>query len=142
MSGNPSLHIAVVPGDGIGPEVIAEAVRVLREADRRYELGLAFAEGLAGGAAIDATGDPIPEPTIALCRRSQAILLGACGGPKWDHGPRERRPEQALFTLRRTFGLYANLRPATVSPALLAASPLRAEVVEGVDILIVREQRR
>jgi 3-isopropylmalate dehydrogenase len=139
VSGNPSRHIAVVPGDGIGPEVIAEAVRVLREADRRYELGLAFAEGLAGGAAIDATGDPIPEPTIALCRRSQAILLGACGGPKWDRGPRERRPEQALFTLRKTFGLYANLRPATVSPALLAASPLRAEVVEGVDILIVRE---
>jgi 3-isopropylmalate dehydrogenase len=132
-------RIAVIPGDGIGREVIREAVRVLAEVDRRYEVGLEFEEGLAGGGAIDAVGHPIPEKTIELCRRSEAILLGACGGPKWDRGPRELRPEQALFTLRRTFGLYANLRPATVSPALLAASPLRREVVEGADLLIVRE---
>ncbi len=139
MSAARSRRIAVIPGDGIGREVIAEAVRVLAEVDRRHELGLAFEEGLAGGAAIDAVGHPIPEKTIELCRRSEAILLGACGGPKWDHGPRELRPEQALFTLRKTFGLYANLRPATVPAALLGASPLRREVVEGADILIVRE---
>jgi len=139
MSAARARRIAVVPGDGIGREVIAEAVRVLSAVDRRYELGLEFEEGLVGGAAIDAVGHPIPEETIALCRRSEAILLGACGGPKWDRGPRELRPEQALFTLRKTFGLYANLRPATVSPPLLTASPLRREVVEGADILIVRE---
>jgi len=132
-------RVAVIPGDGIGREVIGEAVRVLAEVDRRYELGLEFEEGIAGGGAIDAVGHPIPAHTIELCRRSEAILLGACGGPKWDRGPRELRPEQALFTLRKTFGLYANLRPATISPALLAASPLRREVVEGADILIVRE---
>ncbi len=136
---SPVRRVAVIPGDGIGREVIAQAVRVLAEVDRRYELGLEFEEGLAGGGAIDALGHPIPEKTIDLCRRSEAILLGACGGPKWDRGPRELRPEQALFTLRKTFGLYANLRPATVSPALLASSPLRREVVEGADILIVRE---
>ncbi len=139
MSAARARRIAVIPGDGIGREVIGEAVRVLAEVDRRYELGLEFEEGLAGGGAIDAVGHPIPEKTIELCRRCEAILLGACGGPKWDRGPRELRPEQALFTLRKTFGLYANLRPATVSPALLAASPLRREVVEGADILIVRE---
>jgi 3-isopropylmalate dehydrogenase len=132
-------RVAVIPGDGIGREVIGEAVRVLAEADRRYELGLEFEEGIAGGAAIDAVGHPIPEKTVELCGRSGAILLGACGGPKWDHGPRARRPEQALFTLRKTFGLYANLRPASVSPATLAASPLRREVVEGADLVIVRE---
>jgi 3-isopropylmalate dehydrogenase len=131
--------IAVVPGDGIGRDVTAEAVRVLAECDRRYELDLEFEEGLAGGAAIDATGHPIPPKTIELCRRSEAILVGACGGPKWDRGPRELRPEQALFTLRKTFGLYANLRPAKVVGALEGASPLRREVVAGADLLIVRE---
>ena len=139
MSTARTRRVAVIPGDGIGREVISEAVRVLAEIDRRYELGLEFEEGIAGGGAIDAVGHPIPEKTVDLCRRSEAILLGACGGPKWDRGPRELRPEQALFTLRKTFGLYANLRPASVSPALLAASPLRREVVEGADLLIVRE---
>jgi 3-isopropylmalate dehydrogenase len=131
--------VAVIPGDGIGREVTGEAVRVLTSVGRRYELSLEFEEGLAGGAAIEAFGHSIPERTVELFRRADAILFGACGGPKWDHGPRESRPEQALFTLRKTFGLYANLRPATVSPALLAASPLRREVVDGADLLIVRE---
>ena len=112
---------------------------MLAAAGRLHELNLEFEEGLAGGAAIDAVGHPIPEKTVELCRRSDAILLGACGGPKWDRGPRELRPEQALFTLRKTFGLYANLRPATVSQPMLAASPLRREVVEGADLLIIRE---
>ena len=139
MSAARPRRVAVIPGDGIGREVIAEAVRVLAKVDRQYELGLEFEEGLAGGAAIDAVGHPIPPKTVELCRRSDAILLGACGGPKWDRGPRELRPEQALFTLRKTFGLYANLRPAIVPPVLLAASPLRREIVEGADLLIVRE---
>jgi 3-isopropylmalate dehydrogenase len=134
-----TLAVAVVPGDGIGREVIAEAVRVLRDAGRRFEIGLSFEEGIAGGAAIDATGNPIPDETVALCARSGAILLGACGGPKWDKGPRHLRPEQALFTLRSRFGLYANLRPAVVRGPLVGASPLRRELAEGVDVLIVRE---
>jgi len=131
--------IAVIPGDGIGPEVIAESVRVLREVGRRHELALVFEEGLAGGAAIDARGVPMPPETLDLCRRCDAILLGACGGPKWDRGPAHLRPEQALFALRKTFQLYANLRPAVVSGPLVDASPLRREVVEGTDLLIVRE---
>ena len=132
-------RIAVIPGDGIGREVISQSVRVLAEAARGYEIPLEFEEGLAGGAAIDARGHPIPPETLDLCRRSEAILLGACGGPKWDRGPRHLRPEQALFTLRKTFELYANLRPAVVSPVLADASPLRREVVLGADLLIVRE---
>ena len=134
-----ALRIAVVPGDGIGGEVIAEAVRVLREAGRRFEISLSFEQGMAGGEAIDARGTPIPDDTVNLCARSDAILLGACGGPKWDTGPRHLRPEQALFTLRRRFGLYANLRPAVVRGPLVGASPLRREVAEGTDVLIVRE---
>jgi 3-isopropylmalate dehydrogenase len=139
VSGTPQ-RIAVIPGDGIGREVLAEAVRVLKEASGRYDIRLEFEEALAGGAAIDARGHPIPPETIELCRRSQAILLGAVGGPKWDgKGPVHLRPEQALFTLRKTFQLYANLRPAMVSGPLLESSPLRREIVEGVDFLIVRE---
>jgi len=139
MSPQRTYRIAVLSGDGIGPEVTAQAVRVLAEAGRRFGVGLAFEEGLVGGAAIDAAGDPIPADTLELCRRADAILLGACGGSKWDRGPTRRRPEQALFTLRKTFQLYANLRPATVTAPLLGASPLRREIVEGADILIVRE---
>ncbi|HXX38040.1 MAG TPA: 3-isopropylmalate dehydrogenase [bacterium] len=139
MSGPQPCRVAVIPGDGIGREVTPEAVRVLAEVGRRFGIGLSFEEGLAGGAAIDATGHPIPPETIELCRRSDAILVGACGGPQWDKGPAHLRPEQALFTLRKTFQLYANLRPAKVSPPLFHASPLRREVVEGTDILIVRE---
>jgi 3-isopropylmalate dehydrogenase len=132
-------RIAVIPGDGIGPEVITECLRVLAETSRRYELGLEWDEGLAGGAAIDRRGRPMPPETMELCRRSEAILFGACGGPKWDHGPASLRPEEAIFALRKTFGLYANLRPAAVSGALLDGSPLRRDVIEGTDVLIVRE---
>ncbi len=139
MTARAAHRIAVIPGDGIGPEVIAESVRVLGEVGRRDELGLVFEEGLAGGAAIDARGAPMPPETLELCRRSEAILLGACGGPKWDRGPAHLRPEQALFTLRKTFQLYANLRPAAVSGPLVDASPLRREIVDGADLLIVRE---
>lgn len=139
MTSRRTYRIAVIPGDGIGREVTAECVRVLQEVARRFEIDLACEEGLAGGAAIDARGHPIPPETVDLCRRSDAILVGACGGPKWDHGPVHLRPEQALFTLRKTFQLYANLRPAAVSGPLLTSSPLRPEIAEGTDILIVRE---
>ena len=139
MTSGHSRRVAVIPGDGIGPEVIAQGVRVLAEVGRRYEIALESEEGLAGGAAIDARGHPIPPETVDLCRRSDAILLGACGGPKWDALPVHLRPEQALFTLRKTFGLYANLRPAAVSGPLLPASPIRREVVDGLDLVIVRE---
>jgi len=139
VSASRTYRVTVIAGDGIGAEVTAEAVRVLSDVGRRFGIDLAFEEGLAGGAAIDATGHPIPEETVALCRRSDAILLGACGGPKWDRGPAELRPEQALFVLRKALQLYANLRPARMSPPLLGASPLRREVVDGTDFLIVRE---
>jgi len=132
-------RIAVIPGDGIGPEVIAACLRVLAEANRRYGLGLEWDEGLAGGAAIDRYGHPMPPGTLDLCRRSEAILFGACGGPKWDRGAVSLRPEEAIFALRKTFGLYANLRPAAISGPLLDGSPLRRDVIEGADILIVRE---
>lgn len=139
MTAERPQRIAVIPGDGIGPEVIAQSVRVLAEVGRRFEIALECEEGLAGGAAIDARGHPIPQETVDLCRRSDAILFGACGGPKWDTLPAHLRPEQALFVLRKTFELYANLRPAAVSGPLLHTSPLRRDIVDGLDVLIVRE---
>ncbi len=131
--------IAVLPGDGIGPEVIQEAVKVLKVAAERFDLSLTFQEGLLGGSAIDATGSPLPEETLTLCKGSDAILFGAVGGPKWDGLSTPIRPERGLLNLRRELGLYANLRPAKVFPALIDASPLKREVVEGADLLVVRE---
>ncbi len=139
MTSARTQHVAVIPGDGIGPEVISQTVRVLAEVGRRYEITVEYEEALAGGAAIDARGHPIPPETVDLCRRSDAILFGACGGPKWDTLPAHLRPEQALFTLRKTFQLYANLRPAAVSGPLVQASPIRREIVDGLDLVIVRE---
>jgi len=132
--------IAVLPGDGIGPEVTAQATRVLAAAGRRCGVEFCFREALIGGAAYDAAGHPLPEATLALCRESDAVLLGAVGGPKWDRLPVHLRPEMgALLPLRKKLGVYANLRPAVVFPALSAASTLKPEVVAGLDILVVRE---
>ncbi|KKM11710.1 3-isopropylmalate dehydrogenase [Clostridiales bacterium PH28_bin88] len=132
--------IAVLPGDGIGVEIVPEAVRVLELVGRRYGLEFEFAEGLIGGAAIDATGVPLPEATLKLCRESEAILLGAVGGPKWDDLPVHLRPEVgALLPLRKQLGLYANLRPVFLFPALEDASTLKQEVVAGTDMLVIRE---
>src|SRR5574341_1365884 len=128
--------IAVLGGDGIGPEVTAEAAKVLRAAARRFGLELTFREALVGGAAVDARGTPLPEETLALCRQADAILFGAVGGPKWDGLERALRPEQGLLKLRKTLNLYANLRPARLLPALAGASPLKPEVVEGTDLLV------
>ena len=131
--------IAVLAGDGIGPEVTDEAVRVLPAAARRFGHAFRFEYRSVGGAAIDAEGAPISEGTMDLCRRADAILFGAIGGPKWDGLPPDRRPERALLRLRKELGLFANLRPVKVHPALAAVSPLKPDLLAGVDILVVRE---
>ncbi|MDR2261239.1 MAG: 3-isopropylmalate dehydrogenase [Azoarcus sp.] len=127
--------ICVLPGDGIGPEITAQAVRVLEA----LGVGLEMETALLGGAAVDASGDPYPETTRKLAQEADAVLLGAVGGPKWDTLPREQRPERGLLGIRKHLGLFANLRPAVLYPELLNASTLKAEVVAGLDILIVRE---
>ncbi len=132
------MKIAVLPGDGVGPEVIAEAVKVLA-AVRPEGLALEIEQAPVGGAAYDATGDPLPARTLELARRADAVLFGAVGGPRYDALPRPKRPEQALLRLRKELNLFANLRPATVFPELAGASTLRPEVVAGLDLLIVRE---
>jgi len=131
--------IAVLPGDGSGQEVTPEAVRVLQTVGKRAGVGFEFESALIGGAAIDATGDPLPEASLALCRRASAILFGAVGGPKWDHLPQERRAERGLLRLRKELDLFANLRPAKCFPMLVDASPLKRSVVEGTDLMVVRE---
>ncbi len=129
------MKICVLPGDGIGPEIMAEAVRVLQALDLKFELE----EGLIGGGAVDATGTPYPEATKKLTAEADAILLGAVGGPKWDVLARELRPERGLLGIRKDLALFANLRPAILYPELANASTLKPEVVAGLDILIVRE---
>jgi 3-isopropylmalate dehydrogenase len=131
--------IAIFPGDGIGPEVTAEAVAVLDLVVPRYDLALTFSTGTIGGAAIDATGQPLPSVELARARSADAVLLGAVGGPKWDDPRASVRPEQALLGLRKGLGVYANLRPVWFVPALVRSSTLRPEVLEGVDLVVVRE---
>ncbi len=132
------MKIAVLAGDGIGPEITEQAERVIA-ALAQDGLRIETERALVGGAAYDASGDPLPESTLKLCEKSDAILFGAVGGPKYDALPRPKRPEQGLLRLRKHFDLFANLRPATVFPELAHASTLRPEVVAGLDILIVRE---
>jgi 3-isopropylmalate dehydrogenase len=129
------MKICVLPGDGIGPEITAEAVRVLNALGLKFEME----EAHLGGCAVDATGNPYPEATQKLARAADAVLLGAVGGPKWDNNPREQRPERGLLGIRKDLGLFANLRPAVLYPELANASTLKPEVVAGLDILIVRE---
>jgi len=129
------MKICVLPGDGIGPEIMAEAVRVLKALDLKLEME----EALLGGCAVDATGTPYPEATQKLAREADAVLLGAVGGPKWDALPRDQRPERGLLGIRKDLGLFANLRPAILYPELANASSLKPEIVAGLDILIVRE---
>lgn len=132
-------QIAVLPGDGIGPEVTEAAVRVLKALDEAEGLDLSFEFLPFGGEAVDAHGEPFPQPTRRAVLEADAVLLGAIGGPRWDGLPREKRPEQGLLSLRQTLGLYANLRPAKVIPGLEHLSPLCPEIARGVDLLIVRE---
>jgi 3-isopropylmalate dehydrogenase len=131
--------VTVLPGDGIGPEVTAQAAAVLQTAAARFDAEIELSSALIGGAAIDAENSPLPETTLASCEKSDAIFLGAVGGPQWENVPVNLRPEQGLLDLRRALGLFANLRPAVTYPELAAASPLRPEKLAGVDIIIVRE---
>ncbi|KXH84101.1 3-isopropylmalate dehydrogenase [Sporosarcina sp. HYO08] len=132
-------RVAVLPGDGIGPEVTAAAVRVLEVIARRFNHTFHIEFGAIGGEAIDKFNDPLPEDTIKLCEESDAVLLGAVGGPKWDQNPSALRPEKGLLAIRKKFDLFANLRPVAAVPALLHASPLKEEVAKEVDMMIVRE---
>jgi 3-isopropylmalate dehydrogenase len=137
--GAPTYSIALIGGDGVGPEVVAGAVSVLEAAGRRFGFDFAWRELTVGGAGIDAYGVGIRPEDVEDCRDADAVLLGAVGGPKWDNPDATVRPEQALFALRGGLGLFANLRPITVAPQLIAASPLKPELLDSVDCLIVRE---
>jgi 3-isopropylmalate dehydrogenase len=132
-------RVLLLPGDGIGPEVTSEAARVLELVARRHGIEVSLEEGLIGGASIDACGNPLADAVLEQARKSRAVLLGAVGGPKWDALPVDVRPEKGLLRIRKQLGLFANLRPAQVFPALVDASTLRREVVEGIDLLVVRE---
>ena len=134
-----TLTVALLPGDGIGPEVVAEGARILRAVAERYGHTIELSEGLIGGCPLDERGTPLPQETIDLCQNADAVLLGAVGGPRWDDPNARQRPEQGLLGLRRALQVYANLRPVRVHPSLAAASPLRAERLEGVDFIFVRE---
>lgn len=134
-----SKKILVIAGDGIGPEIMAEALKVLAVVDQRFNLDLDYDEALLGGAAIDATGVPMPDETLAKAKASDAILFAALGGPKWEGLDRAIRPEKGLLQFRSALELFGNLRPAILYPQLAAASSLKAELVSGLDILIVRE---
>lgn len=131
--------IAVLAGDGIGPEIVAEAVKILEFLRTQGGVEIEMEDGLVGGAAIDATGGPLPDATLKLARAADAVLLGAVGGPQWEPLPHAVRPERGLLGLRKELDLFANLRPATVHPQLVDASPLKPELVSGIDILVVRE---
>jgi len=132
-------NIVLLPGDGIGPEVVAQGRRVLEKVAARFGHEFVFSEQPIGGAAIEASGNPLPDATLAACERADAIVLGAVGGPKWDDPRAKVRPEQGLLAIRRALGLFANLRPVRVHPALASTSPVKADRVEGVDILFIRE---
>lgn len=134
-----SYRITLLAGDGIGPEIMAVAVEVLQAVAPKFSLSWEFTSALMGGAAIDATGEPLPSETLEACRHSDAVLLAAIGGYKWDNLPRHLRPETGLLGLRAGLGLFANLRPAQILPQLIDASSLKPEIVSGVDIMVVRE---
>lgn len=134
-----SRKVLILKGDYIGPEIVDEAVKVLKKVDQQFSLGVELEEGLLGGAALDEAGEPCPEQTLVQGRQSDAILMGSVGGPKWDDVERDLRPEKGLLKLRSGLGLFGNLRPAILYPQLAEASSLKPEVVAGLDILIVRE---
>ena len=132
--------IAVLKGDGIGPEIVDSAIAVLQMIERRFNIKFDYRFGLIGGVAIDATGAPLPSDTLELCKNADAVLLGAVGGPKWDGLAAHLRPEKALLSLRQSLGLFANLRPAVLYDSLKSSSPLRADIVKnGIDLIVVRE---
>jgi 3-isopropylmalate dehydrogenase len=134
------FKIAVLPGDGIGPEIVEQAIKVLKAVGKKFNHHFEFTEALVGAIAIDRVGDPFPEETFRLCMESDAVLFGAIGDPKYDNDPKARvRPEQGLLAMRKKLGLYANIRPVTTFPSLIHKSPLRRDLVEGADFVVVRE---
>ena len=139
VNASKKYDITILPGDGIGPEIMKVATAALEVAGKKADVEFAFTEALVGGSAIDATGTPLPDETLETCKASDAVLLAAIGGYKWDDLPSAQRPEQGLLGLRAGLGVFANLRPATVLPQLIDASTLRRDVVEGTDIMVVRE---
>lgn len=134
-----NANIVLLPGDGIGPEVTAEAELLITAVMEEYGVNLDMRTELIGGAAIDATGDPLPDESLAACREADAVVLGAVGGPKWSDPDAKVRPEQGLLKIRKEMGLFANLRPVRLHPKLADASPLKPEYLEGVDMMVVRE---
>jgi 3-isopropylmalate dehydrogenase len=133
------FKIAVLPGDGIGPEIIDSALKVLDVVAKKYGLPFEYNFGLVGGAAIDETGDPLPPETLKICKESDAVLFGAVGGEKWDNLPTDKRPEKGLLRIRKELELFANIRPAKAYEPLLDASPLKPEIIKGVDLVVLRE---
>jgi len=134
------FKIAVLPGDGIGPEIIEQAKKVIIAVGNKFNHKFHFTHGLVGAIAIDKTGNPLPAETLDLCKASQAVLFGAIGDPKYDNNPAAKvRPEQGLLAMRKELGLFANVRPVTTFPALIDKSPLKKEIVQGVDIMMIRE---
>lgn len=134
------FKIAVLPGDGIGPEIIDQAKKVITAVGKKFNHTFNFTHGLVGAIAIDKTGNPLPSETLELCKSSDAVLFGAIGDPKYDNNPAAKvRPEQGLLAMRKELGLYANVRPVTTFPSLIDKSPLKKEIVQGVDIMMIRE---
>jgi len=131
--------IAILPGDGIGPEVVAESLKVLTAVETKYNHSFDLITGRVGGNAIDEFGTPLPQETIAICQSVNAILFGAVGGPQWDDPSRDVRPEDGILAIRKSLGLFANLRPVRVFPSLINASPLKPEFLENVDMIVLRE---
>lgn len=133
-------HIATLPGDGIGPEIVDQAIKVLKAVEKKYQHEFVFEQGYVGATAIDKTGNPYPDETHELCMKSDAVLFGAIGDPKYDNDPKAKvRPEQGLLAMRKKLGLFANIRPVVTFPSLLDKSPLKRELVEGVDFMVIRE---
>lgn len=139
VSRKDSYSVTLLPGDGIGPEITAASKKVIEAVCEKTGFKIEMKEALIGGAAIDAVNDPFPEETLQQCRESDSILLACIGGYKWDKNPRELRPETGLLKMRKQLGLFANLRPAKVLPQLISASTLKPEVIDGVDVMVVRE---
>ncbi len=135
----PTFKIAVLEGDGIGPEIIASTLRVLKRLGELSNVDFVFEKALIGGSAIDQKGTPLPQETVELCLKSDAVLLGAVGGPKWDSLPTDKRPEKGLLGIRKALDLYANLRPAKVYEPLISSSPLKEQIARGTDFIVVRE---
>ncbi|MDQ7055215.1 MAG: 3-isopropylmalate dehydrogenase [Persephonella sp.] len=133
------FKITVLPGDGIGPEIMESAIEVLKVISKKYNITFEFQEGLIGGAAIDETGEPLPDETLKKAKESDAVLLAAVGGEKWDNLPTDKRPEKGLLKIRKELDLFANIRPGKAYTALLDASPLKENLIKGVDLMVIRE---